>query len=32
MIYGEDNKIAYIEIKDPNEFWKITRYAVVEVK
>ncbi len=32
MIYGEDKNIAYIEIKNPGEFWKITRYAVVEIK
>lgn len=28
---GED-KIAHIEIKDPEQFWKISRYAVVELK
>ncbi len=29
----EDNgQIAYLEIEDPREFWKISRYAVVEVK
>ena len=27
-----ENKIAYIEIKDPDQFWKISRYAVVEIK
>ena len=25
------NQIAYIEIKDPDEFWKISKYAVVEI-
>ncbi len=32
MIRGDDNKIAYIEIKDPDQFWKISKYAVVELK
>jgi peptidoglycan hydrolase CwlO-like protein len=27
-----DDKIASIEIKDPEQFWKISRYAVVELK
>jgi len=27
----ESDVIAYIEIKDPSEFWKISKYAVVEV-
>jgi len=27
-----DDKIASIEIKDPDQFWKISRYAVVELK
>jgi predicted nucleic acid-binding Zn-ribbon protein len=27
-----DDKIAHIEIKDPEQFWKISRYAVVELK
>jgi len=26
-----DNKIAYLEIKDPDQFWKISRYAVLEI-
>jgi DNA repair exonuclease SbcCD ATPase subunit len=30
-IYDE-NQIAYLKIEDPEEFWKITRYAVVQVK
>lgn len=29
-IVSNDSLIAYIEIKKPEEFWKITRYAVVE--
>jgi predicted nucleic acid-binding Zn-ribbon protein len=32
FIRESDDKIAHIEIKDPEEFWKITRYAVVELK
>ena len=32
MIRGDDNKISSIEIKDPEQFWKISRYAVVEIK
>jgi hypothetical protein len=32
MIRDKDNKIASIEIKDPQEFWKISKYAVVEIK
>ncbi len=32
MIHDSENKIAYIEIKDPNQFWKISKYAVVEIK
>lgn len=27
-----DDKIAHIEIKDPAQFWKISRYAVVELR
>lgn len=27
-----DSLISYLEIKNPDEFWKITRYAVVETK
>jgi chromosome segregation ATPase len=31
--YVEENgEIAYLEIEDPKEFWKISKYAVVEVK
>lgn len=32
LIRGKDNKVASIEIKDPEQFWKISRYAVVEIK
>jgi hypothetical protein len=32
MIRDKDNKIASIEIKNPEEFWKISKYAVVEIK
>lgn len=28
----EGDQFAYLEIKDPNEFWKLSRYMVVEVK
>lgn len=31
MVY-EDDQIAYIKIEDPKEFWKITDYAIVEVR
>jgi len=31
MVHEGDNKIAYIEIKDPDQFWKISKYAVVEL-
>jgi len=32
MVKGDDNKIAYIEIKDPIQFWKISKYAVLETR
>ena len=32
MIRDKDNKIASIEIKDPAQFWKISKYAVVETR
>ena len=32
MVRGKDNKIASIEINNPEEFWKISKYAVVEIK
>ncbi len=28
----EDGVIAYLQIDDPEEFWKISKYAVIEVK
>jgi chromosome segregation ATPase len=31
LIPEGDNKIAYIEIKNPELFWKISKYAVVEL-
>ena len=31
-IIENDSLIAYVKIKDPDAFWKITRYAVVETK
>ena len=31
MVHEDKDKIAYIEIVDPNQFWKISKYAVVEV-
>lgn len=32
FVRENDDNIAHIEIKDPEEFWKISRYAVVELK
>lgn len=32
FVRENDDKIAHIEIKDPEQFWKISRYAVVELK
>jgi len=32
MIKDDNEKIAYIEIKDPASFWKISKYAIVEVR
>jgi len=32
LIKDDDGKIAFLEIKDPVIFWKISRYAVVEVR
>jgi hypothetical protein len=32
MIRDKDNKISSIEIKNPQEFWRISKYAVVEIK
>lgn len=31
MIHDNANMIAYIEIKDPDSFWKMSKYAVVEI-
>ncbi len=31
MVNEGEKKIAYIEIKDPEQFWKISKYAVVEI-
>jgi DNA repair exonuclease SbcCD ATPase subunit len=32
LIKDDAGKIAYVEIKDPATFWKISRYAVVELQ
>jgi hypothetical protein len=32
LVRDKDNKIASIDIKDPQAFWKISKYAVVEIK
>lgn len=32
LIRDKDNKVTSIDIKNPEEFWKISKYAVVEVK
>jgi len=32
MVKEGKDKIAYIEIKDPANFWKLSKYAVVEVR
>jgi len=32
IVRNKDNKVASIEIKDPEQFWKISKYAVVEIK
>jgi SMC interacting uncharacterized protein involved in chromosome segregation len=31
LIHEDKDKIAYIEITDPAQFWKISKYAVVEL-
>lgn len=31
LVY-QDDYVAYLKIEDPGEFWKLTRYAVIEVK
>ena len=28
----ENEKIAYLEITNPEEFWRVSKYAVVEAK
>ncbi|MGQ7869327.1 Cbp1 family collagen-binding glycoprotein adhesin [Sunxiuqinia sp. sy24] len=28
----EDGQVSYLQIEDPEEFWKISKYAVIEVK
>ncbi len=28
----EDDQVAYLQINNPDEFWKISKYAVIEVK
>src|SRR5664279_211258 len=32
LVRGKDNIIASIDIKNPDEFWKVSKYAVVEIK
>jgi hypothetical protein len=32
LVRDKDNKIASLDIKDPEQFWKISKYAVVEIK
>lgn len=32
LIKDDDGKVAYVEIKDPSTFWKLSKYAVVEVR
>jgi hypothetical protein len=32
LVKDKSDKIAYIEIKDPANFWRISKYAVVEVR
>jgi uncharacterized coiled-coil protein SlyX/tetrahydromethanopterin S-methyltransferase subunit F len=32
MVHENKDKIAYIEITNPSEFWRISKYAVVEIK
>ena len=32
FVREDDNNIAHLEIKDPEQFWKISRYAVIELK
>jgi flagellar biosynthesis chaperone FliJ len=32
LVRDKDNKVISLEIKDPESFWKISKYAVVETK
>lgn len=32
LVRDKDNKVASIDIKDPDQFWKVSKYAVVELK
>ena len=32
MIHQNDGRIAYVEIKDPDLFWKTSKFTVVEIK
>jgi hypothetical protein len=32
LVREDKDKIAYISITDPDQFWKISKYAVVEIK
>jgi hypothetical protein len=32
LVRDKDNKIASIDIKNSDEFWKVSKYAVVEIK
>jgi uncharacterized protein (DUF3084 family) len=32
QLVEENGQIAYLEIKDPQEFWRISKYAVIQVK
>lgn len=31
FVHGADKKITSLEIKDPTQFWKVSKYAVVEI-
>jgi hypothetical protein len=31
MVKENEKQVAYIAIKDPDEFWRISKYAVVEL-
>lgn len=32
FVREDDDNIAHLEIKDPEQFWKISKYAVIELK